>query len=124
MTLITEGRHAAEFLLSEDENGLSRDGVKYLAGSGTVLPGTILGKITASGKFVPHAPAAADGSQIAAAVAFSKTVVPADADALGVAIMRVAQVKGVCLTYNAATDTQAEKDVVHAALASSGLVVR
>ena len=124
MTLRTEGRHTAEFLLSEDEFGLSRDGVKYLAGSGTIEPGAILGKITASGKFVPHDPAAADGSQIAAAVALSKVVVPAAADAIGVAIVRVAQVKAACLAYNAATDTQAEKDVVHAALAAAGVVVR
>jgi hypothetical protein len=38
------------------------------AGHGVVRHGTVLGQVTATGKYVPWSPAASDGSQIAAAV--------------------------------------------------------
>lgn len=43
MGSITEGRHAAEFVLSEGEGGISRDSIK-IAASQTIKPGTVLGK--------------------------------------------------------------------------------
>lgn len=43
MTVFTEGRHAAEFLLSEGERNFSRDSIVITA-SQTILAGTLLGK--------------------------------------------------------------------------------
>jgi hypothetical protein len=42
MTILTEGGHAGEFILSEAEFGRSRDNLT-IAASQTVLPGTVLG---------------------------------------------------------------------------------
>lgn len=124
MPVITEGRHSAEFLLSEAEGNRSRDTIKLLAGSGEVKVGTVLGKVTASGKFKPHDPAGNDGSQIPAAINLYPLAVPADADLPASAITRDAEVKGACLTYNAATDTQPEKDAVNIGLAALGIIIR
>ena len=46
----------------------------------TLEVGTLLGKVTASGKYVVHAPAASDGSQNAVAVVAQKIAVPATTD--------------------------------------------
>ena len=43
MTVFTEGRHAAEFLLSEGEKNFSRDNIS-IAESQTIVPGSVLGK--------------------------------------------------------------------------------
>lgn len=45
---------------------------------GEIPNGTILGKITASGKFGPYEPGATDGRQAAAAVAFNDNTIPAN----------------------------------------------
>ena len=49
----TETPRDLAFLLTEANGYLSRDTVTILAGSGKVKAGTVLGKITASGKFMP-----------------------------------------------------------------------
>ena len=43
MTVFTEGRHAAEFVLSEGQRLFSRDNIK-IAASQTIKPGSVLGK--------------------------------------------------------------------------------
>jgi ABC-type nitrate/sulfonate/bicarbonate transport system substrate-binding protein len=123
MGTMTEGPRTAEFILSEANGLRSRDTIKIASGAGKVLPGAVLGKITASGKFVPHAPAAADGSQNAVAVLYAAVDATA-ADAVGVAVTRDAEVKVSELILNAATDTDPEKVAVYASLASVGIVVR
>jgi hypothetical protein len=46
MSVKTEGRHAAEFVLSEGNGSISRDNIVILSGAGVVVPGTVLGKIS------------------------------------------------------------------------------
>jgi len=123
MPALTEGRHTAEFILSEASGSRSRDNAKMASGAGKVSASTILGKITASGKFVPHAPAAVDGSQTAVAILYASVDATA-ADAPCVVFARDGEVKGVELIYNAATDTAPEIAAVHAALAANGIIVR
>ncbi|WP_287268422.1 head decoration protein [Mesorhizobium sp.] len=43
MTVFTEGRHAAEFVLNEGDKNFSRDNLK-IAASQTIVPGSVLGK--------------------------------------------------------------------------------
>lgn len=123
MTTLTEGRHTAEFLLSEANGNRSRDHAKIASGAGKLVPGQVLGKITASGKYVAHAPAASNGSETAVAILYA-AVDATSADAPAVIVARDAEVKRVELTYNVATDTDAEFAAVHASLASVGIVVR
>ncbi|OCC05252.1 hypothetical protein BA190_10135 [Labrys sp. WJW] len=124
MPVKTEGRHAGEFLLSEADGAYSRDNIKLLAGSGSLPSGRILGKVTATGKFKPHDPAASDGSQDASAILLDNANVPADADLTVAGITRQAEVKVAALTFAAATDTQPEKDAVIAQLAAHGIIGR
>ena len=68
MTKFTEGRHAGEGLMSEDELSYSRDAIVIASGSGVLKVGTVLGKITASGKYKASPATGSDGSQVAVAV--------------------------------------------------------
>lgn len=124
MSEVLEGRRAGEFLLSEANGARSRDNIKFLAGSGKIKSGSVLGKVTASGKYKPYDPAATDGSQTAIALALNNIDVPEDADLVDVGITRDVEVKTVCLTFNVATDTDAEKAAVLASLASVGIIGR
>jgi hypothetical protein len=66
---LTEGKHNFEFLLSEANGQLSREQVTVTVAGATALPaGAVLGKLTATGKYVAYDDVGSDGSEIAAAV--------------------------------------------------------
>lgn len=46
MTTFTEGRHAAEFVLYEDDASYSRDNITIESGAGVIVPGTVLAQKT------------------------------------------------------------------------------
>ena len=61
--------------------GYDRDTVTVnLASETTLKVGTVLGKITASGKYLPRDAAAVDGSEVAVAVVREEILVPAATD--------------------------------------------
>ena len=66
MPILTETPHAGGFLVWEALRDYCRSTV--ILASGNLQPGTILGKITASGKYAAHDPAASNGTQTAAAI--------------------------------------------------------
>lgn len=69
MTTLTQGIENLEFLISEANGKLSREMVTVTVAGGVPLPsGTVLGKITATGKYIKYLDSASDGSQVAAAV--------------------------------------------------------
>ena len=104
-----EGRH------SRDENVLA-------SGSGVVKVGAVLGKVTASGKFKPLAPAASDGTQTAAAISLQYADATA-ADQTIVTLKRHAQVALQTLVWPAGiTDNQ--KAAALASLETLGIVAR
>lgn len=90
MNAKTENPRTGDFLLSEANGTLSRENI--IVATGTLQPGTVLGKITASGKYAILAPAAEDGTQTAAAVLWA-AVDASGGDAAAVAIVRDAEVK-------------------------------
>jgi hypothetical protein len=53
-------RYSGQLVLGHD---LHRDEVYVFGGAGTILPGTILGRVTASGKIKAFATGASDGSE-------------------------------------------------------------
>jgi hypothetical protein len=122
-TITDDNIHTGDYVLSEAAGTRSRDNIKIASGSGIVKPGRVLGKVTASGKFKPHDPAATDGSEVAAAVNYAQVDATAT-DVVTPAHTRDCEVKAGCLGYAPATDTAPEKDAVHAALAANGIVVR
>lgn len=69
MTVITQGIQPYEFLLSEASGMRSRGKGTVTVAGGVALPsGTVLGRITATGKLIKYSNAAADGSQTAVAI--------------------------------------------------------
>lgn len=91
MSEISEPVYNGEFLVSEGNGRISRDVITVASGSGVLTAGTVLGKITASGKFAAYNGAAADGSETAVAVLF-ETVDATSADVSALAIVRLAEV--------------------------------
>lgn len=55
MTAFTEGTHAAEFLIYEDEAAFSRENAVIASGEGKLAAGTVLGKVGVGAAGVPAA---------------------------------------------------------------------
>lgn len=94
--MATEAVRAGEFVIAEANGTLSRAEITVVSGQ-DLAAGTVLGKITASGKYTAYANGAADGSEVAAGILYA----PVDAsagDALGVMIARHAEVAAASLT--------------------------
>jgi hypothetical protein len=79
MTTITEGTHAAEFLLSEANGFRSREAVTLAPNAAVIPAGQLLGRVTAGGAFVPYANGAADGSEVVAGVLYAPAAISAAA---------------------------------------------
>lgn len=113
---ITEGRYASDWLKAESHTaGYSREEVIVISGAGKLVSGTVLGKITASGKYKPVTVAASDGSQNAACILLNP-VDATSADVPAVVIARDAIVVQQGLVYGADVDTAPERLAVQNAL--------
>ena len=92
------------------------------SGAGILYPGTVLGKITASGKYVLHDVALVNGAQTAAAILFHKVDATA-ADAKTVATVEgPATINGNDLTFKAGI-LAADKTAALNALRAKGMKV-
>ncbi|MGQ2992769.1 head decoration protein [Variovorax sp.] len=121
MPTINEGRHAGEHVASE-ANGTRSRGVVTIASGQNLEPGTVLGKVTASGKYVALAPAASDGSEAAAAVLYGH-VDATTADRPGVVHLRDAELKGFALAWPSGITTN-QKNTALGQLVALGLIAR
>lgn len=115
------GPGTGNYIVSEANGTRSRDVVTIAAGQ-SLLPGAVLGKITASGLYTAVAPAATDGSESAAAVLYA-AVDATDAEKPGVVTARDAEVAGHALIWPAGTTTQQEAEAL-GQLAAIGIVAR
>ncbi|MFN7226854.1 MAG: head decoration protein [Holosporales bacterium] len=86
MPSLSESNYLGDLLKYEAPNLFSRESITVAAGANLSL-GTVLGRVTASGKYVILAPAASDGSQTAAAVLLGDAAA-ASADAKGLILAR------------------------------------
>lgn len=108
-----EGRHPAEFVIAESPGDFSRENITVIAGQ-NLTGATVLGLITASGKYTTLNPAAADGSQNAAGI------LRADCNATSADTRAVAYVRDVTVnasdlnwgTLNAGQITTAKAQLV------------
>ena len=126
MAILTEGTRKAEFIVSEANDWRSRDAVTVTVPANTTFAsGTILGKLTASGKFVRHNAALDTGAEDESGILFEPLVnatgSAVDYDTTNVA--RDAEVNGSDLTYEAGVDG-AQVITSNAALAALGIIVR
>jgi hypothetical protein len=116
----TEGIRAFEVVLS-DFGSISREKAVLLAGQ-TLIAGTVLGRITDSGKYALHDPDATDGSQTAVAVLLVDCTA-SGADAPTLILARLAEVKSALLTFKSGITAQ-QKAAALAALATQNIVAR
>jgi len=112
MPTLTEHGHTGEFLKSEANGTRSREQVTVTLSGAMLLSGTVMSKLTATGKYVPYDDV---GSETAAGVLYTE-LAAATGDVKAVIIARDAEVVGSLLTgYNA----NAKAD-----LAAVGIIVR
>lgn len=123
MPVLNEGRYPGEFLLSEANGERSRDAITVASGAGVVAAGAVLGRVTASGKYVLSPDTGADGSQTAVAVALYGCDATS-ADQKIAAILRDAEVNVNVLTYAASVNDATKRGTKATQLATVGIIVR
>jgi hypothetical protein len=126
MATLTKIQSNASFIVSESNGYRSRDDVTVtVPATTTYAAGTILGKITASGKYVRHAAGATDGSEDEAGVLYETLVntTGSGVDNASVSMARDAEVNGSELTYEVGADA-AQITASNLALKALGIIVR
>lgn len=127
MTVLTEGRHPGEFIINEAPGTYCREAIVIAAGSGKVEPNTVLGKVTATGKYKPATAAevvGSEGAEVAAGInIYGVDATSADKEVTAF-VRGPAEVNGNCLVYDASVDQPAEKTTKIAELLALGIVVR
>lgn len=127
MTLLyTENKRFSNVVKQEfwPEHGYTRAKVTYNGTAGELKIGTVLGKVSASGKYKIAVQTAGDGSNVADAIVIEdKTAVLNTDTKILVLIKGPAIVSKGELILDATYDLQAEKDAVYAALEAKGIMV-
>jgi hypothetical protein len=121
MPVLVEGPHKGEFIVTEGNTTNSRETVTILNGR-TLEAGTVLGKVTASGKYRDLDPVLSNGAEIAAAILYDA----ADAsggDVTAVAIIRLAEINAAEIVWpDGITDNQ--KQTAIGQLAGANIIAR
>lgn len=110
------------FIKAEEEQSYSRKDITVASGQNLAI-GTVLGKITASGKYAAYDNDAVDGTQTAAGILTAAVNASAE-DAPGVAVVREAIAAKEQLIFGAGVTTQGEKDAAYVDLEAIGIVCR
>ena len=107
------------------EHGYCREAVTVNITAGAALSvGSVLGKITASGKYTTSDPAAVDGSEVAAAICLENVTVAAATDTTVTVLIRGAAIVGRdAIVYDVAHDAT-EAATAEAELEALGILVR
>jgi len=113
----TYPRLAHDWLKHENDPQIHRETVVVASGAGNLLTGTVLGKITASGKYKRHVNGAEDGTETAVAVLLSP-VDATSADGKAVIVTGFAEIAPAELTWDASVDTNNKKNAALAQLAT------
>ena len=119
-----EPKAISDVLKAEFSSEYCREVVTIASGAGVLDIGTVLGKVTASGKWKAHTNGASDGTETAAAVLLQK-VDATSADQQAVVIVRgPAVLSRLGLIWDSSVDNNAKKDAAIAQLVELGLVAR
>lgn len=126
MTKLTEGARNTEGVLSEANFHRSRGKVTILSGAGIVPPLTVLGKVTASGKYVPSANASVGGEEGAeVGIAVNLYRVDATSEDVEVAVIaRDAELNGNYLAFDDTVNDNTKKAAKVTQLAAVGIIAR
>src|SRR5687768_18298897 len=111
MAILTEDRFsgAAHYIVSE-ANGMyrSREQIGIARGAGVLKPGTVLGKITASGKYAAYNPTLATGVEDAVAILWEGCDATSE-DVRRTATVRDTEVHADVLVWGAGVTTDQHK---------------
>jgi hypothetical protein len=124
--VLTEGQHAAEFILSEAPGKISRDTVTVTVPANTTLAaGFVLAQLSGTGKYVPYDNTGSDGSEAAAGILYSElaNATGAPVDKTGVIVNAVAEVRKADLIWNSGMDASG-KTAAYADLAAQFVKAR
>jgi hypothetical protein len=107
MTTLTEGTHAAEFLLSEAPGFRSREAVVLAPNAAVLKAGQLLGRVTVGGAFAPYANDATNGTEVVAGVLYA----PADISAAAREVTIIARDAEVITAALTGLDTPGRADL-------------
>jgi hypothetical protein len=123
MAPLTEGKTPGDFMLFEENSFYSRDEVTIASGA-DLEPGTVLGQITASGKYIACDHAAVDGSEVAKAVLYTPAAAATADVTNAVVIARHVRVRRFGLTFDANFTTATQRDGAVAELKAVGILAK
>ena len=125
MATLTEDRFsgAAHYIVSEANGYRSREQIVIASGAGKLKPGTVLGKITASGKYAPYNPTLETGVETAAAILWEGCDATS-ADVRRTATIRDTEIHADVLAWGSGVTTDQHKTDALADLAGSGIIAR
>lgn len=125
VTTFAEPVNISDVIKMEAEGTYCRELVTIVSGAGVLAIGTVLGKITASGKYKAHVNGAVDGTEVARAILIDSVDATA-ADQLQVVVIArgPAEARAQSLKWDASVNTQPKKDAAIAQLTTIGIVVR
>lgn len=115
MSILTSNPRLAEFVLSEASGNRSRENIVVAQTGAEIKSGTVLGKVTATGKYKPYNNGASDGTEVAAGILYNY-LPAATGDAKAVGFVRDCEVSRAALT---GLDAPGEADLV-----AKGVIVR
>ena len=108
----------------QPEMAYCREAVTFNGLAGDLKIGTVLGKVTATGKFIKAVQTASDGSAVVAGILMEDKTVLATTDTKMLVMTRgPASISKGALVFDATYDLDAEKAVVYAALEAKGIQV-
>ena len=120
MATVTQPVRTGSYIVSEATGWRSRETVTVDATGGALVSGTILGKLTATGKYVALALGTSDGSESVAGVLFEGLGAE---EAARVAHVRDAEVFDKALVYPDGADA-AQITAINAGLNAIGIAIR
>ncbi len=120
MTTLTQGMQTAEFLLSESNGMRSRESVTVTIAGAVALPsGTVLGKITATGKYVAWATGLGDTVGGVASAVLYNPLPGVNGDIKATVLARDCEVIGIRLNNAVALSADGIADLL-----TFGIIVR
>jgi hypothetical protein len=123
--IATEAKRLSNVVKQElfPESSYCRVVVTYNGTAASLVPGTVLGKVTSGGKYKIAVQTASDGSQVADAIVMVEQTVALNTDAKVLCLVRgPAIVSKDGLILDATYNLDAEKDAVYAALEAKGII--
>lgn len=120
MTVLTQGVMPLEFLLSEADGMRARDQETVTVAGGVALPsGTVLGRITATGKLVKYDDAGTDDGRRTAVGVLGYGLDGVNGDYKALVFTRDCEVNGAMLNGGSGVDANGKAD-----LKAVGIIVR